>query len=148
MRPQKKSGSGGPDGGSETQSYDELSIDDKCLQEAHWGLVRLFVKCHEYENSAFSKVPELSEKESRKGHGGDKASRQGKAAAKQAAKKGKGSKQSQVSNDDTRGKSGKPQAAHTSSKGTKGGKKKAASGEMDAEDAKNDRMGVKNGASP
>jgi hypothetical protein len=83
----RNGGGGGPPHGSDSPSGDE-SLDSKVTRDAFWGLVRLFIQCHEHENKALAKGSELSEKA---GAAPEKTSK-GKSNSKVTGKKVKGSK--------------------------------------------------------
>lgn len=104
-------------GASDSQSGVESFGEDFVERDAFWGLVRLFIMCHEGENKDFTEK------------GGDFASanqeaKAGKSGAKQSGKHPKCSKHSQVSNEDQRVRSAQPQ----SNQSNKGGAQKSSKG--------------------
>ena len=121
---QKKNGAGQ---GSDSLSVPESHGDEKDESDAFWGLVHLFIKCHEGENKDYKEL----------GASGDLNSKTSKANSKQNATGGskqiKGSIKhaaSIVSNDEMikGGRNGAKGSAAVSNTGrsTKEGKKKAA----------------------
>ena len=58
--PNKNGGGGGPPHGSDSRSGDE-SLDSKIRHDAFWGLLRIFILCHQHENKVLSKASEVSE---------------------------------------------------------------------------------------
>lgn len=124
----KKNGAGPS---SDSLSGPESIGDDKDEREAFWGLVHMFIKCHEGENKDYKEgVKHLG---ATGAASSDLHSKASKANSKQNAaggsKKVKGSKHpSQLSNDDTKGgRNGVKVSASVSnapSKSTKGGKRK------------------------
>jgi len=58
--PNKNGGGGGPPHGSDSRSGDE-SLDSKVRHDAFWGLLRIFILCHQHENKILGKGSEVSE---------------------------------------------------------------------------------------